>query len=69
MRRDRFFFSTFYLYPDCFQMTATVEALDGSFRAIKVTVSGAGRTALVRTRTGYYATPETSKKNTRAANP
>jgi Ca-activated chloride channel family protein len=49
--------------------TPTVEALDGSFRAIKVTVSGAGRTALVRTRTGYYATPDTAKKTTRASNP
>jgi Ca-activated chloride channel family protein len=49
--------------------TPTLEALDGSYRAIKVTVSGAGRTALVRTRTGYYATPDTTKKNTRASNP
>jgi VWFA-related protein len=38
--------------------TPTIQALDGSFRQIKVTVSGAGRNALVRTRTGYYATPD-----------
>jgi hypothetical protein len=32
-----------------------------------VTVSGAGRNALVRTRTGYYATPDTADgKNARA---
>jgi Ca-activated chloride channel family protein len=49
--------------------TPTIEALDGSYRAIKVTVSGAGRTPLVRTRTGYYATPDSAKKTTRAANP
>jgi Ca-activated chloride channel homolog len=48
----------------------TIEALDGSFRAIKVTVNGAGRTALVRTRTGYYATPEKpNSKTARAADP
>ncbi len=34
-----------------------VQALDGSFRQIKVTVNGPGRPT-VRTRTGYYATPE-----------
>ena len=38
--------------------TPTIQALDGSFRQIKVTVAGAGRTALVRTRMGYYATPD-----------
>jgi VWFA-related protein len=38
--------------------TPTIQALDGSFRQIKVTVSGAGRSAQVRTRTGYYATPD-----------
>ena len=45
----------------------TVQALDGSFRQIKVTVSGAGRNALVRTRTGYYATPDTDTRTTRAS--
>lgn len=45
----------------------TIAALDGSFRQIKVTVSGAGRSALVRTRTGYYATPDIPEnKNARA---
>ncbi len=49
--------------------TPTVQALDGSFRQIKVTVSGAGRSALVRTRTGYYATPDLpDTKSTRASN-
>jgi VWFA-related protein len=33
----------------------TVQQMDGSFRQIKVTVTGH---ALVRTRTGYYATPD-----------
>ncbi|MGA2599939.1 MAG: VWA domain-containing protein [Bryobacteraceae bacterium] len=45
--------------------TPTLQALDGSFRTIKVMVSGAGRSALVRTRTGYYATPETDTKGAR----
>jgi len=45
----------------------TIQDLDGSFRQIKVTVSGAGRNALVRTRTGYYATPDSpDNKNARA---
>ena len=35
----------------------TVQAMDGSFRQIKVTASGPGRLT-VRTRTGYYATAE-----------
>ncbi len=34
-----------------------IQALDGSFRQIKVTVNGPGRPT-VRTRTGYYATPD-----------
>ncbi len=38
-----------------------VQALDGSFRQIKVTVSSPGHPQ-VRTRTGYYATPDTSTK-------
>ena len=36
--------------------TSSNQALDGSFRQIKVTVSGFGRPT-VRTRNGYYATP------------
>ncbi len=34
----------------------SIQALDGSFRQIKVTVNGPGHPT-VRTRTGYYATP------------
>jgi VWFA-related protein len=39
----------------------TVQEMDGSFRQIKVTVNGPGH-PVVRTRTGYYATPDTSTK-------
>jgi Ca-activated chloride channel family protein len=39
----------------------TVQQMDGSFRQIKVTVNGPGH-PLVRTRTGYYATPDSSSK-------
>jgi Ca-activated chloride channel family protein len=39
----------------------TVQQMDGSFRQIKVTVNGPGH-PIVRTRTGYYATPESGKK-------
>jgi VWFA-related protein len=47
------------------------QSLDGSFRQIKVTVNGPGRPT-VRTRNGYYATPdrasrETSSLDTRAS--
>ena len=35
-----------------------IQELDGSFRQIKVTVNGPGHPT-VRTRTGYYATPDT----------
>lgn len=35
----------------------SIQALDGSFRQIKVTANGPNRPA-VRTRSGYYATPE-----------
>src|SRR5579864_3404626 len=38
-----------------------IQAMDGSFRQIKVTVNGPGHPQ-VRTRTGYYATPDTSTK-------
>jgi Ca-activated chloride channel homolog len=39
----------------------TVQEMDGSFRQIKVTVNGPGHPT-VRTRTGYYATPDMSNK-------
>ena len=39
----------------------TVQAMDGSFRQIKVTVNGFGH-PIVRTRTGYYATPDSAEK-------
>ena len=39
----------------------TVQQMDGSFRQIKVTVDGPGR-PMVRTRTGYYATPDSGSK-------
>jgi Ca-activated chloride channel family protein len=39
----------------------TVQEMDGSFRQIKVTVNGPGH-PVVRTRTGYYATPDMSNK-------
>jgi Ca-activated chloride channel family protein len=39
----------------------TLQALDGSFRQIKVSVSGPGR-PVVRTRNGYYATPDGPKR-------
>jgi VWFA-related protein len=41
----------------------TVPQMDGSFRQIKVTVNGPGH-PLVRTRTGYYATPDDASKKT-----
>jgi len=41
----------------------TVPQMDGSFRQIKVTVNGPGH-PLVRTRTGYYATPDDAAKKT-----
>ncbi|HLY20001.1 MAG TPA: VWA domain-containing protein [Bryobacteraceae bacterium] len=41
-------------------------ALDGSFRQIKVTANGPNRPT-VRTRSGYYATPDSMNGNTSAA--
>jgi Ca-activated chloride channel homolog len=38
-----------------------IQQMDGSFRQIKVTVNSPGHPQ-VRTRTGYYATPDSSKK-------
>ena len=42
--------------------TPTNQSLDGSFRQIKVVANGPGR-PMVRTRSGYYATPDSSKKS------
>jgi len=42
--------------------TPVNQQLDGSFRTIKVVANGPGR-PLVRTRTGYYANPETTKRS------
>jgi Ca-activated chloride channel family protein len=39
--------------------TPSNQALDGSFRQVRVTATGPGRPS-VRTRTGYYATPDKS---------
>lgn len=41
----------------------TVPQMDGSFRQIKVTVNAPGH-PVVRTRTGYYATPDEPQKKT-----
>jgi len=41
----------------------TIPQMDGSFRQIKVTVNGPGH-PIVRTRTGYYATPDSAEKKT-----
>lgn len=41
--------------------TPKIQALDGSFRQIKVAVSGPNR-PVARTRTGYYATPLPAKR-------
>ncbi len=44
------------------------QALDGSYRQIRVSVSGPNR-PVVRTRTGYYATPEPSRRPASAGGP
>jgi Ca-activated chloride channel family protein len=44
------------------EYSPAIQALDGSFRQIKVLVNGPGK-PIVRTRTGYYANPESSKKS------
>jgi VWFA-related protein len=41
--------------------TPTNQALDGTYRRVRVTVRGRGRAA-VRTRTGYYATAELARR-------
>jgi Ca-activated chloride channel homolog len=47
------------------QYTPTNEALDGSFRAIKVTVNAPGRPT-ARTRSGYYATEKGADKQNKS---
>ena len=46
--------------------TPSDQALDGTFRQIKVTVNGPNRPQ-VRTRSGYYATPDTPKRGAAAS--
>ena len=48
--------------------TPSAQELDGSFRQIKVTVDGPNRPQ-VRTRTGYYAMPDSSKQRASAPSP
>jgi Ca-activated chloride channel homolog len=45
--------------------TPAIQALDGSYRQIKVTVEGPGK-PMVRTRSGYYATPDAVNKTASA---
>jgi VWFA-related protein len=47
--------------------TPTIQQLDGSYRQIKVVVDAPGK-PVVRTRSGYYATPDVNKQNAAAAN-
>src|SRR3954462_13314868 len=42
--------------------TPSIQALDGSYRQIRVVVEAPGK-PVVRTRTGYYATPDTAASN------
>jgi Ca-activated chloride channel homolog len=46
--------------------TPVIQQLDGSYRQIKVTVDAPGR-PVVRTRSGYYATPDALVKQTASA--
>jgi Ca-activated chloride channel family protein len=48
--------------------TPAVQALDGSYRQIKVTVEAPGK-PVVRTRSGYYATPDTINKTASVVTP
>ena len=48
--------------------TPGVQALDGSYRQIKVTVDAPGK-PVVRTRSGYYATPDMANKTASLAAP
>ena len=45
----------------CWRIRPTNPALDGTFRQIKVKVTGYGN-ATVRTRNGYYASPDSSAR-------
>ncbi|HEX4749442.1 MAG TPA: VWA domain-containing protein [Bryobacteraceae bacterium] len=47
--------------------TPSIQQLDGSYRQIKVTVEAPGKPS-VRTRSGYYATPEVNSQKTATAN-
>jgi Ca-activated chloride channel family protein len=46
--------------------TPTIQQLDGSYRQIKVVVDAPGK-PVVRTRSGYYATPDVNTQKTAAA--
>lgn len=46
--------------------TPSIQALDGSYRQIKVTVDAPGK-PVVRTRSGYYATPDSANSRQAAA--
>jgi VWFA-related protein len=46
--------------------TPSVQALDGSYRQIKVTVEAPGK-PVVRTRSGYYATPDAASSKSASA--
>jgi VWFA-related protein len=48
--------------------TPSIQQLDGSYRQIKVVVDAPGR-PVVRTRSGYYATPDVSNQKTASARP
>ena len=47
--------------------TPSIQELDGSYRQIKVTVDAPGKPT-VRTRSGYYATPDVSNQKSAASN-
>jgi VWFA-related protein len=48
--------------------TPTIQQLDGSYRQIKVTVDAPGK-PVVRTRSGYYATPDVSTPKSASTGP
>jgi VWFA-related protein len=48
--------------------TPTIQSLDGSYRQIKVTVDAPGK-PMVRTRSGYYATPDSQNSKSASASP
>jgi hypothetical protein len=47
--------------------TPSIQQLDGSYRQIKVVVDAPGK-PVVRTRSGYYATPDVANQKTAASN-